>query len=182
MTDKADLRKSARAARKAAFDIVDTGPAITRLLTVLEDLPGPVAFYWPMRTEIDPRPVMEKMAGRTDVLLPITHGFGPLTFRAWRSGMVLKKDSFGTQFPENGPEIEPATLVVPMLAFDRRGHRLGYGAGHYDRTLQGLRATGHVTAIGFAYAAQEITAVPNEATDQPLDMIITEAATHRTCL
>lgn len=177
MSDKAVLRKAARAARQAAFDTVDVAPATMRLLDVLTDLPGPVAFYWPMRTEIDPRPAMEALAEMVEVVLPVTHGFGPLTFRQWRPGLVLAKDGFGTQYPAQGADVDPLTLVVPMLAFDRRGHRLGYGAGHYDRTLQGLRAKGPVTAIGFAYAGQEIDAVPNEPTDQPLNLIVTEAET-----
>ncbi|MEL7459452.1 MAG: 5-formyltetrahydrofolate cyclo-ligase [Pseudomonadota bacterium] len=174
MTDKTTLRTAARAARKTAHETVDAAPATARLLDVLNQLAGPVAFYWPMRTEIDPRPAMEAMAARDAVLLPVTHGHGPLTFRPWQPGLVLKKDSFGTQFPQTGPDIDPVTLVVPMLAFDRRGHRLGYGAGHYDRTLERLRAKGPITAIGLAYGAQEIDAVPNEATDQPLDLIVTE--------
>lgn len=177
MTDKATLRKAARAARKAAFETVDPAPALARLLAALDATGGTISFYWPIRTEIDPRPAMEALAAHREVVLPVTHGMGPLTFRAWRPGMELEVDDFGTSFPGDGPEVAPATLVVPMLAFDRRGHRLGYGAGHYDRTLDGLRAAGPVTAIGFAYNAQEIAAVPNEPTDQPLDLIVTEAET-----
>lgn len=164
-------------ARQAAFETADIAPATARLLDVLTGRPGPVAFYWPMRTEINPRPAMHALAQTVDVVLPVTHGLGPLTFRLWRPGFVLAKDSFGTQYPAQGCNVDPVTLVVPMLAFDRRGHRLGYGAGHYDRTLEGLRAKGPITAIGFAYAAQEIEAVPNEPTDQPLNLIVTEAET-----
>jgi 5-formyltetrahydrofolate cyclo-ligase len=71
--------------------------------------------------------------------------------------------------------VTPQILIVPLLAFDARGYRLGYGGGFYDRTLQGLRAAGPVTAIGFAYNAQEVAQVPTEPTDQPLDFIVTEA-------
>lgn len=177
MTDKSALRKAARQDRKVAFETVDPAPATDRLLEVLGDARGPVAFYWPMRTEIDPRPAMEVLACTAVVTLPVTHGYGPLTFRAWTPETVLTKDDFGTEFPQEGPEILPKTLVVPMLAFDRRGHRLGYGAGHYDRTLAALRDHGPVTAIGFAYAAQEVDRLPDEPTDQPLDMIVTEAET-----
>lgn len=175
MTDKAALRREARARRKLAFETVDISPATARLDDVLRPHPAPVAFYWPIRTEIDPRPVMERAALRVPVCLPVTHGSGPLTFRPWQKGTALSKDDFGTEFPANGPDVRPATLVVPLLAFDRRGHRLGYGAGHYDRTLELLRTSGPVTAIGFAYAAQEVDEVPNEPTDQPLDLIVTEA-------
>ena len=180
MSDKATLRAEARARRKAAFEAVDIAPATARLDGILEGLPGPVAFYWPIRTEIDPRPAMALAAARGPVCLPVTHGMGPLTFREWRAGMVLERDGFGTEYPGEGPDIAPRTLVVPMLAFDRRGHRLGYGAGHYDRTLADLRDHGPVTAIGFAYAAQEASPLPDEPTDQALDMIVTEVERIRT--
>jgi 5-formyltetrahydrofolate cyclo-ligase len=76
--------------------------------------------------------------------------------------------------PEEGAWLEPQVLIVPMLAWDRRGYRLGYGGGFYDRTLEGLRAKGPVLAIGFAFAAQEVEAVPTEPTDQRLDAVVTE--------
>ena len=177
MTDKAVLRTEARARRNAAFDTVDIAGATELLDKHLTTLPAPVAFYWPMRTEIDPRPAMRLAASRGQVCLPVTHGFGPLTFREWRPGMSLERDDFGTEYPGTGPDISPRTVVAPMLAFDRRGHRLGYGAGHYDRTLEALRRDGPVTAIGFAYSAQEMDWLPNEPTDQALDMIVTEAGT-----
>lgn len=174
MSLKAALRKEAVGRRKSAFENADSAPATAMLDAVLRDLAAPVAFYWPMRTEIDPRPAMALAASRGPVCLPVTHGRGPLTFRAWTPGLALARDGFGTEYPEDGPDIRPATLVVPLLAFDRRGHRLGYGAGHYDRTLEELRRLGPVTAIGFAYAAQEIARCPDEPTDQPLDLIVTE--------
>lgn len=177
MSDKTALRAAARAARKTSHGRVDLAPATLRLLDALKAQPGPVAFYWPIRTEIDPRPAMKKVAVSQDVCLPVTEGYGPLTFRSWTPGTLLEKDDFGTEFPTAAIEVVPVTLVVPMLAFDRRGHRLGYGAGHYDRTLDGLRQNGAIKAIGFAYAGQEIARVPNEATDQPLDLIVTEAET-----
>lgn len=177
MTDKAVLRKEAGERRKAAFEAVDIAPATARLDAHLTSAPGPVAFYWPMRTEIDPRAAMALAEARGAVCLPVTQGYGPLVFRAWRPGMALDRDAFGTEFPGIGPDVLPRTLVVPMLAFDRRGHRLGYGAGHYDRTLAALRRTGPVTAIGLAYAAQEVQRLPDEPWDIPLDMIVTEAGT-----
>ena len=83
-------------------------------------------------------------------------------------------DGFGVAVPDGTEPVVPRTLVVPMLAFDGNGHRLGYGAGHYDRTLAGLRAKDQITAIGFAFSAQEVAPLPIEATDQPLDAIVTE--------
>ncbi|MEM9707493.1 MAG: 5-formyltetrahydrofolate cyclo-ligase [Pseudomonadota bacterium] len=172
--EKSRLRAEARARRAEAHRSVDLGPALAELDRVLSGLPHPVAFYWPIRTEADPRPSMERAARRGPVCLPVTHGTGPLTFRAWEEGTPLARDDFGTEFPAAGPDSRPLTLVVPLLAFDRRGHRLGYGAGHYDRTLDILRAEGPITAIGFAYSAQKIARIPNEPTDQPLDLIVTE--------
>lgn len=177
MMDKASLRRAARARRKQAFEQVDIAPATARLEAELSAVAGPVAFYWPIRTEIDPRPAMALVSARTPVCLPVTHGHGPLTFRAWEAGLDLARDDFGTEYPPDGPDIRPSVLVVPLLAFDRRGHRLGYGAGHYDRTLEGLRRAEPVTAIGFAYSVQEFPPLPAEPTDQPLDRIVTEAET-----
>jgi 5-formyltetrahydrofolate cyclo-ligase len=87
----------------------------------------------------------------------------------------MEADGFGVDVPAADISVVPRVLVVPMLGFDRRGHRLGYGAGHYDRTLDQLRRLHRVFAIGFAYSAQECDRVPTEPTDQPLDLIVTEA-------
>jgi 5-formyltetrahydrofolate cyclo-ligase len=101
----------------------------------------------------------------------------PLLFRVWRPGMVLKSGAFGLSEPgPDAPEIAPRIVFAPLLAFDRRGNRIGWGAGFYDRTLAGLRAKGPVTAVGVAYAAQEVAEVPAGAHDQPLDWIATERA------
>jgi len=81
---------------------------------------------------------------------------------------------FGALIPQEGAWLEPELLIVPLVAFDRRGYRLGYGGGFYDRTLQALRAHKPTLAIGFAFAAQELPLVPTDTTDQPLDAIITE--------
>ena len=81
---------------------------------------------------------------------------------------------FGALIPQSGDWIEPEVVIVPLVAFDARGYRLGYGGGFYDRTLEGLRAKRPTLAVGFAFAAQEMPRVPIEATDQPLDAIVTE--------
>jgi 5-formyltetrahydrofolate cyclo-ligase len=98
----------------------------------------------------------------------------PLRFRAWRPDVALVPGPFGALVPEAGEEIRPQVLIVPLVAFDRTGLRLGYGGGYYDRTLALLRARGPVHAVGFAYAAQEAPALPSEATDLPLDAVVTE--------
>ncbi len=164
------------AARRAeAHGQVDAGPALHALREALAGAVHPISFYWPIRTEIDPLPVMEEMADRGTVCLPVTSGYNPLTFRQWQPGAEMSVDGFGVAVPEAGAECQPRTLVIPLLAFDPAGMRLGYGAGHYDRTLEQLRKRHDVLAIGFAYAAQECAEVPTEPTDQRLDLIITEA-------
>jgi 5-formyltetrahydrofolate cyclo-ligase len=97
-----------------------------------------------------------------------------LQFRAWTPGCALVPGTFGAQIPAAGNWIEPEILIVPLVAFDRTGGRLGYGGGFYDRTLQLLRSRRATLAIGFAYAAQEMADLPLESTDQPLDLIVTE--------
>ena len=177
--DKKALRKAAAARRAEAHGSVDASPAIAHLRDFVASTEGRVSFYWPIRTEIDPRPLLEELAGSREVCLPVTVGYAPLVFRPWASGAAMIADSFGVEVPADTTEVIPQVLVVPMLAFDERGHRLGYGAGHYDRTLDKLRPLGQVTAIGFAYEAQCAEELPIEPTDQPLDAIVTEVGLRR---
>lgn len=176
---KKALRKAVAARRAEAYGSVDTEPALARLREALKDTEGPVSFYWPIRTEIDPRPMMEELVSARTVCLPLTHGHAALTFLRWEPDAPMTVDGFGVAVPDGTDPVVPSALVVPMLAFDRNGHRLGYGAGHYDRTLAELRAKHRVSAIGFAYSAQEVAPLPIEPTDQPLDAIVTENATLR---
>ena len=136
-----------------------------------------VSVYWPMRQEMDVRPLLaelDRLGCR--VGLPVVMGKGkPLVFRRWRPGAALLPGTFGLSEPgADEPEIVPRFVFAPLLAFDRRGNRIGWGAGFYDRTLAGLRAQGPVTAVGIAYAAQEVAQVPADAHDQPLDWVATE--------
>ncbi|SPH18551.1 5-formyltetrahydrofolate cyclo-ligase [Defluviimonas aquaemixtae] len=176
----ADIKAAARAdafsRRKVAFANRKDSDA-ARLLTALTGHAGKVlAGYMPMRTEIDCLPAMAAHKGAVGV--PVILGSGrPLKFRGWSPEAVMVPGTFGARVPESGDWLVPEVLIVPLLSFDRRGFRLGYGGGFYDRTLEGLRARGPVTAIGFAFAAQEVDEVPIEATDQPLDLIVTEAET-----
>lgn len=171
---KAEARKEGFARRKAAFDAA--GAQAGYLSEVLAGYRGvPLAGYSQMRTEIDPTPAMDEAAAHGTVCLPVIDGAGlPLRFRQWTPDCAMEEGTFGAQIPANGAWIEPEILIVPLVAFDRRGGRLGYGGGFYDRTLEGLRAKRPTLAIGFAFAAQEATALPLEATDQPLDLIVTE--------
>ena len=136
-----------------------------------------ISAYWPMREEMDVRPLMHGLAQRgCAVALPVVMGKGkPLVFRRWRPGMVLRSGTFGLSEPDGRePEVTPGIVFAPLLAFDRLGNRIGWGAGFYDRTLATLRALGPVAAVGVAYAAQELAEVPAGAHDQPLDWIATE--------
>lgn len=173
MMDKAALRAAALAARP---HWAGDGAAVTeRLTAVLADFAGKVlAGYWPMKGEPDPRPAMAAHQG--PLCLPVVPGRGvPLVFRRWQ-GEPLEPGPLGTsQPPASLPEVRPQVLIVPMLAFDSRLDRLGYGGGYYDRTLAQLRDIGPITAIGLAWAGQRVDSLPIGPFDQRLDLIVTDA-------
>lgn len=131
-----------------------------------------VAGFWPLDGEIDIRPLLLALVGRGHpVALPVTPPRGqPLRFARWRPGEALHPGPFGTRHPAGEP-LTPDALLVPLLAFDARGGRLGYGGGYYDRTLAAL--PGH-RSIGCAFAAQEVTSVPAGPTDMRLHAVATE--------
>lgn len=135
--------------------------------------PGTVGAYWPLRSEADPRPLAQALAARGVLLaLPVVVGVD-LVFRNWTSGMVLEPAGFGTVAP--GPsaiEVSPDLMLVPLLGFDARGHRLGWGKGYYDRYLARRGAT--CRAVGLAFACQQLAEIPAEAHDRRLDGILTE--------
>jgi len=148
------------------------------LLEAFDTPPGTgVSAFWPLDGEIDTRPSMTGLHERgCRVALPVMRGPGKaLRFRRWQPGDELVPAGFGTREPgEDKPAVTPTVLLVPLLAFDRAGYRLGYGGGFYDRTLAELRGRGAVCAIGLAYAGQEMQDVPHDDKDQPLDWIVTE--------
>ena len=174
--EKAAARKAAFARRKAAFE-ADPGTGAGLLSSVLAGYRGaPASGYLPIRTEIDPRPAMAEAAAHGPVCVPVIEAKAqPLKFALWEPGCEMVDGPFGARVPKALEFIEPEILIVPLVAFDLRGNRLGYGGGFYDRTLEGLRAEGPVLAIGFAYAAQEAETLPHDPLDQPLYMIVTEA-------
>ncbi len=180
MTDlasqKADARKAAFARRKAARSADADARATAHLLSVLTPLKGAaLAGYMPIRTEIDPIPAMAALASFGPVGVPVIQGEGQaLKFREWSPGCMMQDGPFGAQVPVKGVWVTPQVLIVPLVAFTPQAMRLGYGGGFYDRTLEGLRAQGPVTAIGYAYSAQLAETLPLEDTDQPLDMVVTE--------
>ncbi len=173
---KSAARRAALSRRRALPDDARAAAAAAHLLAVLAAHAGKViAGYMPIRTEISPLPAMAGIADRSPVCVPVIQGEGlPLLFREWHPGAAMIDGPFGALVPASGAFLEPRVLIVPLLAFDRRGFRLGYGGGFYDRTLALLRGAGPVTAIGLAFAGQEVPEVPTESTDQPLDLIVTE--------
>jgi len=172
---KAEARRVALATR-AAIDPAGAGEALAAV--VLRDAPPPqgalVSAFWPMGPEIDVRPLLLALHARGQALcLPVTPKRGqPLRFRRWAPGDALAPGPMGTRQPLPGAqEVTPDWLLVPLLAFDRAGRRLGYGGGYYDRTLAALPGA---TAIGVAYAGQEMQEVPAGPTDTRLDRVATE--------
>ena len=174
MSDIKALARQAAFARRAAAHAAGQGQAAEILGDFLSAHAGKtLSGYMPMRTEIDPLPAMAAHQGPVGV--PVIIGKGqPLRFREWSPGARMVEGTFKALVPEEGAWVEPQVLIVPLLAFDARGYRLGYGGGFYDRTLEGLRARHPVLAVGFAFSAQEVDEVPTEPTDQRLDAIVTE--------
>ena len=179
-TTKSTLRATALAARDAlgSEHRAAAAQAIARRGLPFEITPGAVvAGYSPIRSEIDPVPLMRKLAvpGVQLALPVIMSGDQPLKFRAWSPGDRLQRGRLGILEPSaEAKEVIPDILLVPLAAFDRAGHRIGYGAGHYDRTLEQLRKMKAITAVGIAAAVQEVEAVPALLHDAALDYVLTE--------
>jgi 5-formyltetrahydrofolate cyclo-ligase len=136
-----------------------------------------VSGFMPLKSEINPLPLLQMFAeAGARLALPTIAGRGkPLIMRAWEFGAPLDRGQWGIREPKpDAPEVEPDILLVPLLAFDRAGHRLGYGAGYYDMTIHRLRALKPVTAVGIAFAAQEVPKIPTTPRDERLDLVLTE--------
>jgi 5-formyltetrahydrofolate cyclo-ligase len=183
-TSKAALRVDALARRngldaaaRAAGSEAIAGQA---LLLVLAARPKAASFYWPIRSEVDPRPLLAAVrdAG-VAVALPVLADATVLRFRAWRAGADLVPAGFGTLGPgADAPEVMPDVIVLPLAGFDRAGHRIGYGKGHYDRAVAALHRAGRrPLLIGLAFSVQEVARVPAEPHDIRLDAVVTERET-----
>ena len=177
---KAQLRAALRA-RRDALPPGERQAAAEAIAARTFPLPvGPdtiVSGFMPLKSEINTLPLLEKLAGAgASLALPVVVGRGkPLIMRAWRWGEPLDAGVWGIREPRpEAPEVEPDILLVPLLAFDRRGQRIGYGAGYYDMTIARLRTRKPITAIGIAFAAQEVANVPANGFDAPLDLVLTE--------
>lgn len=173
---KAVERKAAFARRAAAHSAAASQAGAAQLLAYLAPFQGrPITGYMPIRTEIDPRPAMAQMARFGPVGVPVVLGEGlALEFRRWEVDAPMVAGPFGAEVPALADLVIPDLIVLPLVAFDRSGRRLGYGGGFYDRTLELLRTSRPVVAVGFAYSAQQADDLPVEATDQPLDAVVTE--------
>jgi 5-formyltetrahydrofolate cyclo-ligase len=180
MTSKRLLREAAKASR---HELLRAAPDFAqRIVAFIDFLPIPknaiVAGYWPLKDEADPRLLMQAVAERGHKLaLPlIVANDRALSFREWTEGDPISLNKYGIVEPLGvGEPVEPAVILVPLLAFDPSGHRLGYGGGYYDRTLERVRAR----AIGIAYAGQEVKELPNGPHDRLLDMVLTEHGLRR---
>ncbi|MFC4350935.1 5-formyltetrahydrofolate cyclo-ligase [Fodinicurvata halophila] len=178
---KHDLRRNAAARRSRASRRAGPDAALRLADNLLhrDELADArmISAYWPMREEIDPRPAMEALHARgVGLCLPVVTGPDqPLVFRRWRPGETLVTEAFGTSVPDSMAQEEvPDILLVPLLAFDSEGYRLGYGGGFYDRTLEKLRGDQGALAVGLAFADQYVDLLPRDMHDEKLDLVVTE--------
>jgi 5-formyltetrahydrofolate cyclo-ligase len=177
---KASLRGDAMARRDQlpADARARAAEAVASRAFPLSIVPGIiVSGFSPLKSEINPIPLMRRLSEQgAQLALPVVAGRGkPLIMRAWNFGAPLASGVWGIREPTpDAPEVAPDILLVPLLAFDRQGNRIGYGAGYYDVTISGLRGKKPVVAVGIAYAAQEVDAVPVTPRDARLDLVLTE--------
>jgi 5-formyltetrahydrofolate cyclo-ligase len=178
--DKAEIRRAALLARDAIRADVRASAAkrIAERALPFPLTPGAVVSgFMPLKSEINPLPLMRKLADAGVTLaLPAIAGRGqPLRMRAFAFGDRLVPGVWNIREPApDAPELFPDILIVPLLAFDRSGHRIGYGAGYFDFTINALRARKSIVAAGIALAAQEIADVPHTEQDARLDFVLTE--------
>ncbi len=179
MNEKRQLRTAARTHR-ATLTRAGFAQAIAAYARDLALPKGAVvAGYHPIRDEADPRALMSVLSeqGHSLALPVVAMARSALIFRSWKTGDPLVPNAWGIAEPlVTAPEIVPAIVLVPLLAFDGRGHRLGYGGGYYDRTIDALPG---VRSVGIAYAGQEVIEVPREPHDHALDMIVAENGVRR---
>lgn len=175
--------KSARAAAKAAAPDAPSRLAARFLANVPLAAGTVVGGYWPIGDEMDVLPLLAALHERAFTLaLPVVAAPGtPLSFRAWRPGDEMAPGAHGISAPlPSAAPVVPSLLIVPLLAFDAQGWRLGYGAGYYDRTLEAFAAAGQaITAVGAAYDGQQVPEVPHDGGDMRLTAVVTETATYQ---
>ena len=179
---KALIRRDARANRTRARDRAPTDAAQRASRLLMDRVPIPtnavIAGYIPVRDEFDVLPAMDALlaCGNGGAMPVVTGPAQPLLFRRWDRATDMTVGAYGIAVPvDASPDCQPDVLLVPLLAFDRAGRRIGSGAGYYDRTLAALRARRPVLAVGIAFAAQEAASLPFGRHDQRLDWVVTEA-------
>ena len=182
-SSKATFRETALA-KRSALSVEQRAAAAQAIASrglPVEVHPGAiVSGYWPIRNEIDPTPLLRRLAAEgARLALPVIVGRDqPLIFRAWTTDTQLLRGQLGIMEPSpQSAAVIPDILLVPLAAFDPFGHRIGYGAGHYDRTLAQLRAMKKITAVGTAFALQEIADIAAVPHDVALDYVLTERET-----
>ena len=185
-SEKQTLRAQAAAAREtldaAARDAAGAALGTVFLSHIALPAGAVVSAFWPSKGEIDLRTLLRTLddAGYPCALPVVVKRGLPLVFRRWPPATVMDEGAFGIPAsPADAATIVPDVLLVPLLAFDRAGNRLGWGAGFYDRTLAALRAERTIIAVGIAFAVQEVDFVPHGPHDQPLDWIVTESGAIR---
>lgn len=186
MTDPRSMKRALRKEALARRDALDAFWRIEASLEMAETArdhiamePGTiVSGFWPMRSEVDVRPMMFALRERgARLCLPAILDKTTIVFRELVRGGALVDMGFGTSGPgEEAETLDPSVMLVPLAAFDRRGHRIGYGAGYYDRAIAALQANGGAPRlIGIAFDCQEVAMVPDEPHDVVIDEILTES-------
>jgi 5-formyltetrahydrofolate cyclo-ligase len=184
---QADVAASKESLRRSALALREALPPAERRAAAeaIAARPFPLAIgpgaivsgFMPLKSEINPLPLMRKLADAgARLALPVVAGRGkPLIMRSYAFGQPLDSGVWGIREPKaDAPEVEPDILLVPLAAFDRKGNRVGYGAGYYDMTINRLRGLKSVVAVGVAYAAQEVPEVPVTPRDERIDLVLTE--------
>jgi 5-formyltetrahydrofolate cyclo-ligase len=176
---KMQLRQRMKAQRLAAYKSISNAADLIADQLLHWPVIQPtymISLYWPLAGEIDPRVYMTKFyANGGHIALPTTDSpNGSLQFYEWYPEMILTRSKWGVEEPaENGMPVQPDIVILPLLAFDKYGNRLGYGQGHYDRTLINLRTKKKIIAVGLAFDIQKVDLVPHEQHDQKLDYVVT---------
>lgn len=192
MSTKQEMREHAREVRKSLQDQYQGSIEVQNLSQVFlgQVQPGKdkiISIYWPIGSELDTKFLIDDLIrDGYKIALPITppktddHTKRLLTFRLWDGKTDLVPGNFKTLVPpEEGAQVEPDIFLIPLLAFDRKGNRMGYGQGHYDATLSAARAKKEILAIGVGYGEQAVLFnLPTEPHDQKLDMVLTPSAVH----
>jgi len=178
ISKKQEQRECAMRLRKSLVTPLAGQQAARNFLDTLTVSPSmSISLFIPIGSELNTRPLIDALTARSvTCLLPVIEGRNkPLVFREWQQGEPLVTGGFNTLQPqEDAPLAVPDIVVTPLLAFDERGFRMGYGGGYYDRTLEALRARGECTAVGYAYEGQRVDQIVTDIHDQKLNWIVTE--------